>query len=74
MTFNFFIGVLAQASQLLLTGPLGEALGQLKWAWYWDERAPRSVRVFDRYSAASRGPYGAASMLVHSFRRCVGDG
>lgn len=63
VTFNFVLGALAQISHAFLVGPLGAALGQLKWSWFWKESRPRRLADFQAYDKASRGVVGAASVL-----------
>lgn len=63
VTFNFVIGFLAQISHALIVGPLGAALGQLKWSRFWDDSKPQPVMDFQDYDNASRGPVGALSVI-----------
>jgi len=45
--------------------PVSEAIGQLKWIWFQKEAALWDFQVYD---AASRGPWGAALLLIKT--RC----
>ncbi|KAF7186700.1 hypothetical protein HII31_11932 [Pseudocercospora fuligena] len=63
VTFNFVIAALAQIAHAFMIGPLGAALGQLKWSWFWNEAQPRQVSDFQAYDKASRGVVGAASVF-----------
>ncbi|TKA83855.1 hypothetical protein B0A55_00160 [Friedmanniomyces simplex] len=63
VTLNTVIGYLAQLAQVCLTGPVGNAISQLKWSRVWQEAKPRSIKDFQRYDAASRGPLGALSVV-----------
>ena len=42
--------------------PVAAALGQLKWAWYFQEKRP--LKDFQVFDAASRGPVGAIWLLT----------
>lgn len=68
VTLNTVIGYLAQIAQVCLAAPLGNAISQLKWTWYWNETKPRGINDFQLYDAASRGPLGSVSMLPKLFR------
>lgn len=63
VTLNTVIGYLAQVAQVCLSGPVGNAISQLKWSWFWYETKQRRMKDFQLYDAASRGPLGALSVV-----------
>lgn len=66
MTLNTVIGFLAQAAQVDLSGPVGNAISQLKWSWFWQETKPRKIQDFQLYNGASRGPLGALTVIFRA--------
>ncbi|KAF1830927.1 hypothetical protein BDW02DRAFT_601250 [Decorospora gaudefroyi] len=65
ITLNAYVAVFAAVSKAALILPVSEAIGQLKWIWFRDEAA---LWDFQLYDAASRGPWGAAMLLIKT--RC----
>lgn len=70
ITLNAYISVLSGAGKFLMAVPLDSALGQLKWLWFWADR-PRNLADFERFDNASRGPWGALTLLVSGSGRYV---
>ena len=65
ITLNAYVAVFAAVSKAALILPVSEAIGQLKWIWFQKEAALWDFQVYD---AASRGPWGAALLLIKT--RC----
>ncbi|CAG5185822.1 uncharacterized protein ALTATR162_LOCUS11412 [Alternaria atra] len=65
ITLNAYVSVFAAVSKAALILPVSEAIGQLKWVWFQEEAA---LWDFQSYDAASRGPWGAAMLLIKT--RC----
>lgn len=63
ITLNGIISVLSDLAHAALVYPVTEAIGQLKWVWYWDAQRPRRVADFEVFNNASRGPFGSLGML-----------
>lgn len=63
ITLNGLISVLSDLGHAAMIYPVSEAIGQLKWLWYWNEDKPRPIRDFGVYDNATRGPFGSLVML-----------
>ncbi|KAH7118815.1 hypothetical protein B0J11DRAFT_617129 [Dendryphion nanum] len=61
VTINGFIAVFAAVAKAALILPVSEAIGQLKWIWYQEERNLWDFCMFD---GASRGPWGSVVLLL----------
>jgi hypothetical protein len=61
ITLNAVIATLATASRSMLLYTVATALSQLKWCWYQKQRKIEDIQIFDD---ASRGPWGAFSLLI----------
>lgn len=61
VTLNSIISVLSGLSKAALLLPTAEALGQLKWSWFW--RDTKKVEDFETFDEASRGPWGSFKLL-----------
>lgn len=68
ITLNAMIAILATASKSALLFTLSNSLGQLKWVWVRHESS-RSLQDMEMFDNASRGPFGAATMLFSHFSR-----
>ncbi|KAF2101109.1 hypothetical protein NA57DRAFT_36112 [Rhizodiscina lignyota] len=64
VTLNSIISVLSGIAKAALLLPTAEALGQLKWSWFW--RDSKKVRDFETFDAASRGPWGSLMLLIRT--------
>jgi hypothetical protein len=60
ITLNAFVAVFAAVAKAALILPVSEAIGQLKWIWFRNERKLVDFQAFDN---ASRGPLGSALLL-----------
>jgi len=54
LTFNGVISTLAVLAKSSMILPVAEALGQLKWCWFWTKK--RRIMDFEQFDRASRGP------------------
>lgn len=63
VTLNAYISVLSGAAKFTMAVPLDSAFGQLKWLWFRSDRA-RNLVDFERFDNASRGPWGALTLLI----------
>lgn len=63
ITLNAYIAILSAVFKASLAVPVEEALGQLKWEWFREK--PRRLIDFERFDDASRGPWGAVSLIWH---------
>jgi hypothetical protein len=61
---NTVISFLAIISKSSLALAVEGCLGQLKWIWYSVPRKRHSLLDFQTFDGASRGPYGAAQLLL----------
>ncbi|ERF70184.1 hypothetical protein EPUS_00372 [Endocarpon pusillum Z07020] len=61
ITSNSLLSVLATILRIFLSLPIASCLGQLKWIWYGQRQ--RTLRRFQIFDAASRGPWGALMLL-----------
>lgn len=61
ITPNSLVSVLATILRIFLSLPIASCLGQLKWIWYGQRQ--RTLRRFQVFDAASRGPWGALMLL-----------
>jgi hypothetical protein len=61
ITVNGMISILSNIAKAALLLPTAEALGQLKWSWFF--HASRKVDDFEVFEYASRGPWGALVLL-----------
>jgi hypothetical protein len=61
---NTVISFLAITSKSSLALVVEGCLGQLKWIWYSVPRKRHSLIDFQTFDGASRGPYGAAQLLL----------
>jgi hypothetical protein len=68
ITLNAFVSVFAAVSKAALILPVSEAIGQLKWIWFHQDRKLWDFYTFD---GASRGPWGAVMLLWTTKGRSV---
>lgn len=64
LSINTVISFLAIISKSSLALVVEGCLGQLKWIWYSGPRKRHSLLDFQTFDGASRGPYGAAQLLL----------
>jgi hypothetical protein len=64
LSINTVISFLAIISKSSLALVVEGCLGQLKWIWYSSPRKRHSLLDFQTFDGASRGPYGAAQLLL----------
>ncbi|CAO2655606.1 Nn.00g044090.m01.CDS01 [Neocucurbitaria sp. VM-36] len=67
LTFSNVLGKIASAALIV---PTSEALGQLKWNWFTNEKS-RTIWDFETFDKASRGPWGAALLLFRTKGRSL---
>jgi hypothetical protein len=65
LTLNALISLLAGLTRSSLLIPTYQALGQLKWNWFWLE--PKLMVDFELFDSASRGPLGSTFLLFRTF-------
>jgi len=70
VTLNAYISVFSGAAKFTLAVPLDSSLGQLKWLWFRSDR-PRRLADFERFDNASKGPWGAFTLLLSGSGRYV---
>jgi hypothetical protein len=68
ITLNAYIAVFAAIAKAALILPVSEAIGQLKWLWFWEEANLWDFCTFDE---ATRGPWGALMLLGRTRCRLV---
>lgn len=61
--------ILSKVASAGLIIPTSEALGQLKWNWFYSN--PRAVWDFEIFDKASRGPWGSAMLLFRTKGRSL---
>jgi hypothetical protein len=70
ITLNAYISVLSAIAKYALAVPVDEALGQLKWQFF-ARGPPKPLLDLERFDDASRGPWGALALLIHTRGRFV---
>jgi hypothetical protein len=69
-TLNAFVSVLSRIAGAALLLPVAEALGQLKWSWF-IKGDSKKMWDFEMFDNASRGPWGAFLLLIHTKGKTV---
>lgn len=69
LTPNSIISVLSGVAKAALLLPTAEAVGQLKWSWFF--RNSRKLHDFETFDMASRGPWGSIRLLSKIKERYV---
>jgi hypothetical protein len=69
-TLNAFVSVLSRIAGAALLLPVAEALGQLKWSWF-IKGDSKKMWDFEMFDNASRGPWGALLLLIHTKGKTV---
>jgi len=64
ISLNTAVAVLSGIAKYAMSVPLESALGQLKWSWFRSSK-PRKLIDMEHYDDATRGPWGAISLLWH---------
>jgi hypothetical protein len=62
ISLNAYIAVLSSIFKFAIAIPVESSLGQAKWNWF--AQQPRPLEDFEHFDNASRGPYGAAVLLL----------
>jgi hypothetical protein len=70
LTLNAFVSVLSRIAGAALLLPVAEALGQLKWSWF-IKGDSKKMWDFEMFDNASRGPWGALLLLIHTKGKTV---
>lgn len=65
LTLNAYISVLAKVASAALLLPVSEALGQLKWSWFQEDKS-KKMWDFELFDSASRGPWGSFLLLIRT--------
>lgn len=58
---NSLVAIFSAAFKVALLYPIAEGISELKWIWY---ATPQPTSDFDRFDAASRGPFGSMKLLI----------
>ncbi|KAF1944986.1 hypothetical protein EJ02DRAFT_396997 [Clathrospora elynae] len=69
-TLNAFVSILSRIAGAALLLPVAEALGQLKWSWF-IKGDSKKMWDFEMFDNASRGPWGAFLLLIHTRGKTV---
>lgn len=72
LTLNATISILATTSKVSLMFAVSNTLGQSKWIWF-SGRSSRQLLDAETIDDASRGPLGAAIMLITRTRKSIGS-
>ncbi len=65
LSLNAFISICSRVAGAALLLPVAEALGQLKWNWFY-KGGSKTMWDFEMFDNASRGPWGAFLLLIHT--------
>lgn len=65
ISLNTFVATLSRISSAALLLPVSEALGQLKWSWFFEGQS-KKMWDFEIFDNASRGPWGAFQLLLRT--------
>jgi hypothetical protein len=65
ITLTTRIAILAAFAKYALVMPLQVCIGQLKWTWFQTGRSHQLLDL-ELYDQATRGPIGAAALVVHT--------
>jgi hypothetical protein len=66
---NSLVAIFSTVAKSALLVPVAESVGQLKWDYFHDR--PRTVRHMQIFDEASRGPWGALTLLYRTRGRSV---
>jgi hypothetical protein len=72
ISLNTYVATLSRIASAALLLPVSEALGQLKWNWFF-EGTSKKMWDFEIFDNASRGPWGSLQLLVRTKGRYVGE-
>lgn len=70
VSLNTFVATLSRISSAALLLPVSEALGQLKWSWFFEGQS-KKMWDFEIFDNASRGPWGSFQLLIRTKGRYV---
>lgn len=62
------VATLSRISSAALLLPVYEALGQLKWSWFFEDQS-KKIWDFEIFDNASRGPWGSFQLLIRTKAR-----
>lgn len=65
LTLNAYVSVLSKVASASLLLPVSEALGQLKWSWFQEDKS-KKMWDFELFDSASRGPWGSFLLLLRT--------
>lgn len=60
ITFNAIVSLLSTVAKAPMLAVVSTCIGHLKWRWF---RIPHKIEDFELFDKASRGPYGAFSLI-----------
>lgn len=63
LTLNSLVSILSSVARSAMLLPIAEVLSQLKWCWFVGRQRP--LLDFERFDAASRGPWGSLRVLFN---------
>ena len=69
LSLNAIVSALATGCKSSLTFVIGEAMGQLKWVWFYTK--PKKLLDIQTLDSASRGPLGSIASLFQKTRRSL---
>lgn len=70
ISLNAYISILSTMAKSSMAIPIYEGLGQLKWSWFKSDR-PRRLTDFEWFDNASKGPWGALTLITSGSGRSV---
>ncbi|KAF2011396.1 hypothetical protein BU24DRAFT_280276 [Aaosphaeria arxii CBS 175.79] len=65
ITLNTYVAILSRIASAALLLPVSEALGQLKWSWFFQGES-KKMWDFEIFDNASRGPWGSFQLLLRT--------
>lgn len=65
ISLNTFVATFSRIASAALLLPVSEALGQLKWSWFF-QGSSKKMWDFEIFDNASRGPWGSLQLLVRT--------
>jgi hypothetical protein len=72
ISLNTFVATLSRIAAAALLLPVSEALGQLKWNWFFEGNS-KKMWDFEIFDNASRGPWGSLQLLIRTKGRYVSN-
>jgi hypothetical protein len=65
ISLNTFVATFSRIASAALLLPVSEAIGQLKWNWFF-EGSSKKMWDFEIFDNASRGPWGSLQLMVRT--------